>query len=144
MKSKIIKSLAMGSFVGSFIILLLMSIISLRYGPQNISFDGTTVINAFLGTNIVGWAFSLSSLIYEKEEYPLPLQVIFQMFFGLTVLYIVAIYLQWMPINLGIEPIISWIVISLIFAAVFWLGFYAYYKLLAREINKKLNLNNLK
>lgn len=144
MKSKIIKSLAMGSFVGSFIILLLMSIISLRYGPQNISFDGTTVINAFLGTNIVGWAFSLSSLIYEKEEYPLPLQVIFQMFFGLTVLYIVAIYLQWMPINLGIEPIISWIVISLIFAAVFWLGFYAYYKLLAREINKKLKLNNLK
>ncbi|MBP5784211.1 MAG: hypothetical protein J6W16_01330 [Methanobrevibacter sp.] len=39
-------------------------------------------------------------------------------------------------------PIITWIVIAIIFAAVFWFGFYLYYTLQARDINKKLELSN--
>ena len=52
-----------------------------------------------------------------------------------------AIYLQWMPINLGIGPIITWVVIAIIFAIVFWFGFFIYYALLARNMNKKIELS---
>ena len=46
--------------------------------------------------------------------------------------------LKWMPITLGIGPIITWILIACVFAAVFWCGFYIYYYPLARNLNKKI------
>ena len=118
--------------------MLVMVLISLGNGVNNISFSGIDVINAFLGSIVVGWAFSLSGFIYDREDIALPFQVIFQMGIGMTVLFLVAAYLKWMPIDLGIGPIITWIVIACVFAAVFWCGFYIYYYLLARNLNKKI------
>ena len=142
MKINLIERLSMGAFVGCFVVMLVMVLGSYAAGPQNVSFTGVEIINAFLGSIVVGWAFSLSGLIYEKEEIAFPLQVIFQMVIGMGVLFAMAVYLKWMPINLGIGPIITWIVIAIIFAAVFWFGFYLYYTLQARDINKKLELSN--
>ena len=142
MKFDLIERLSMGAFVGCFVVMLVMVLGSSAVGPQNVSFSGVEIINAFLGSIVVGWAFSLSGLIYEKEEIAFPLQVIFQMVIGLGVLFAVAIYLKWMPISLGIGPIITWIAIAIVFAAVFWAGFYVYYTLQARDINKKLELSN--
>ena len=142
MKIDLIKRLAMGAFVGCFIVMLVMSLGSYMAGPGNVSFSGVEVINAFLGSIVVGWAFTLSGLIYEKEEVAFPLQVIFQMVIGMGVLFAMAVYLKWMPISLGIGPIITWIVIAIVFAAVFWCGFFIYYTLEARSINKKLELSN--
>ena len=136
--SDIIKSLSMGAFVGCFIGLLVAVFISFQVGPQNISFSGTDIVNLFFGCIVAGWAFSLTGLIYEREDVPLPLQIIFQMGIGMTVLFLVAIYLKWMPIDLGIRPIITWVAIACVFAAIFWLGFYIYYYLLARNLNKKI------
>ena len=142
MKIDLIERLSMGAFVGCFVVMLVMVLGSSAVGPQNVSFSGAEIINAFLGSIVVGWAFALSGLIYEKEEIAFPLQVIFQMVIGLGVLFAVAIYLEWMPISLGIGPIITWIAIAIVFAAVFWVGFYVYYTLQARDINKKLELSN--
>lgn len=134
----LIKSLALGAFVGCFIVLLVAVLSSFANGPENVFFSGTDIINAFFGSIVVGWAFSLSSYIYEKEDLALPFQVIFQMGIGFLVLLSVAIYLGWMPLNLGLGFILTWILIAIIFAVVFWLGFYIYYYLLARDINQKL------
>lgn len=141
-KSIIIKRLSMGAFVGCFIVMLIMSLGSFMLGAENVSFSGVEVLNAFIGSIVVGWAFSFSGLIYDYEDIALPLQVIFQMFVGMGVLFAVAAYLGWMPISLGIGPIITWIVVAIIFAAIFWLGFYLYYRLLARELNKKIQESN--
>ena len=140
MKINLIERLSMGAFVGCFVVMLVMVLGSYAAGPGNVSFSGVEIINAFLGSIVVGWAFSLSGLIYEKEEVAFPLQVIFQMVIGMGVLFAVAVYLKWMPITLGIGPIITWVVIAIVFAAVFWFGFYLYYTLQARDINKKLEL----
>lgn len=128
----------MGAFVGCFIIMLVMVVMALDRGPQNLTFTGVEIINAFLGAIVVGWGFSLTGLIYGREDIAFPLQVAFQMGIGMSILFIVAIYLQWMPINLGIGIIIEWIIIACIFAAIFWCGFYIYYYLVARDLNKKL------
>ena len=139
MKIDLIKRLALGAFVGCFIVMLIMVLISLQDGPQNVSFNETTMINAFLGSIVVGWGFSLTGIIYEREDIAFPLQVAFQMGIGMLILFIVAIYLQWMPVNLGIGIIVEWVIIACVFAAVFWCGFYIYYYLVARELNNKLN-----
>ena len=142
MKLNLIERLSMGAFVGCFVVMLVMVLGSYIAGPRNVSFSGLEIINAFFGSIVVGWAFSLSGLIYDKEEVPSPLQVIFQMVIGMGVLFAVAVYLKWMPISLGIGPIITWIVIACIFAELFWAGFFVYYSLQARDINKKLELSN--
>lgn len=129
----------MGAFVGCFIVMFIMVLISIQNGPQNVSFDGNTVINAFLGSIVVGWGFSLTGIIYEREDVAFPLQIAFQMGIGMTILFIVAVYLQWMPINLGLSIIVEWIIIACVFAAVSWCGFYIYYYLVARDLNNKLN-----
>lgn len=141
MKTELIERLALGAFVGCFIVMLVMVLGSYAEGPLNVSFSGLEIINAFFGSIVVGWAFSLTGIIYDKEEVPFPLQIIFQMGIGMTVLFIMAIYLKWMPINLGIGPIITWVVIAIIFAIVFWFGFFIYYALLARNMNKKIELS---
>ena len=129
----------MGAFVGCFIVMFVMVLISLQNGPQNASFDGNTIINAFLGSIVVGWGFSLTGIIYEREDIAFPLQVAFQMGIGMTILFIVAVYLKWMPINLGMSIIVEWIIIACVFAAISWCGFYIYYYLVARDLNNKLN-----
>jgi len=135
----IIESLALGAFVGCFIGLLVAVLISYQAGPQNISFSGIDIVNLFFGCIVAGWGFLLTGLIYEREDLPLPFQIIFQMGIGMTVLFLIAAYLKWMPIDLGIGPIITWIVIACVFAVVFWCGFYVYDCLLARNINKKIS-----
>ena len=139
MKINLIERLSMGAFVGCFIVMLVMVIGSYSYGPSNVQFSGVEIINAFLGSIVVGWAFSLSGLIYEREDIAFPLQIIFQMVIGMGVLFAVAVYLKWMPVDLGIGPIVTWIAIACVFAAVFWCGFYIYYYLVAKDINSKLN-----
>jgi len=135
----IIESLALGAFVGCFIGLLVAVLISFQAGPQNISFSGTDIVNLFFGCIVAGWGFSLTGLIYEREDLPLPFQIIFQMGIGMTVLFLIAIYLKWMPVDMGIGPVITWIVIACVFGVIFWCGFYVYYYLLARNLNKQLN-----
>ena len=136
--TELIKSLALGAFVGCFIVLLVAVLSSFAYGPENVFFSGTDIINAFFGSIVIGWAFSLTGHIYDREDLALPLQVIFQMGIGFTVLLGVAIYLGWMPLSLGWGFILTWILIAVVFATIFWLGFYLYYYLLARDINQKL------
>ena len=129
----------MGAFVGCFMVMLVMILISYQIGPDELIFSGTDVINAFLGSIVVGWAFSLTGLIYERDDIAFPLQIIFQMGISMTVLFITAIYLKWMPIGMGWEPILTWVLIACVFAAITWFGFFIYYYLLARELNNKLN-----
>ena len=138
MKVDLIKRLPMGAFAGCFIVMLVMVLISLQQGPKNVDFSGTTIINAFLGSIVVGWGFSLTGMIYDREDIAFPLQVAFQMGIGMLILFIVAVYLQWMPTNLGIGIIVEWIIIACIFAAISWCGFYIYYYLVARDLNSKL------
>jgi len=137
----ILKNLALGAFTGCFIGLMVAVMISLEAGPQNISFSGIDIINLFLGCIVAGWAFSLTGFIYERDDIALPLQIIFQMGIGMTVLFLIAIYLKWMPVEFGIGPIITWIAIALVFGVVFWCGFYIYYYLMARDLNKKIELS---
>ena len=138
MELKIIRHLGLGAFVGCFITMFSMVLTVILNTPCTVYFSGVDIVNAFLGAIVIGWAFSLSGLIYYKEDLAFPIQVIFQMVVGMSVLYATAVYLKWMPIESGLQPILIWILISCIICAVFWIGFYVYHYLVARDLNKKL------
>ena len=103
MKVGLIKRLAMGAFVGCFIIMFVMVLISLLGGPKKVQFPGVFVINAFLGSIVVGWGFSLTGLIYEREDIAFPLQVAFQMGIGMLILFAVAVYFNGCQLTLELE-----------------------------------------
>ena len=67
MKIDLIERLAMGAFVGCFIVMLVMVLVSYSLGPSEVSFSGVEIINAFFGSIVVGWAFSLTGIIYERK-----------------------------------------------------------------------------
>lgn len=132
-----------GIIIGCTIVSFIAVAFALVRGPENFVLSGTTIVNSVFGASIIGVAFALSSIIYERENIPLYYQVMFQMGIGFAVLIIVAIALQWMPLNQGILPIIVWILIALIIGFAIWFGFYLYEKNEAKKINKQLNkLNN--
>ena len=47
MKSDLIKRLGIGAFIGCFMVMLVMVLISFSVGPEKIMFTGSEIINAF-------------------------------------------------------------------------------------------------
>ena len=75
----LIKSLAMGAFVGCFIVLLVAVLSSFAYGPENVSFSGTDIINAFFDRRsreggdrydacVIGLKYEDRSILYDRIE----------------------------------------------------------------------------
>ena len=58
---------------------------------------------------------------------------------GFIVLLIVGVIVGWIPVNQGILPVVIWIAIAVVFAAVVWILFYLYERFEAQKINKKLD-----
>lgn len=135
---ELVGKLALGAFVGCFVVSIVEVCISLSYGPEKLIFTGADIINAVFGSIVIGFGFSLTSFIYDRDDIALPLQVLFQMGIGMSILFIVAIYLKWMPVDLGLGPILTWIAIACVFATIFWIGFYLYHYWTVKELNKKI------
>lgn len=134
----ILYSIIYGAMIGFTIICMVELTITLEYGIDNIVFTGREIFNGVIGSFVVGQFFALPTIIYTRENMPLPLAVLVQMSIGFIGLFTIGAYLKWYPTNLGIGPIISFIVISLILGFVIWTIFYLYDKKESEKINKKL------
>lgn len=134
----LVRSLALGAFVGCFVISIIEILMALVAGPENFVITGSEIINLVLGSIVIGFAFSLPTFIYERDDIALPFQVIFQMGIGMIVLFVVAIYFGWMPITSGLAPILIWVGVAFAFSVIFWLGFYLYYFFAAKKLNEKI------
>ena len=136
--SEIIKLVFLGAVIGSFVLNLVELLLIAETGVNNFIINGETLYKSIIGSIIIGQCFSLPTLIYKKEDIPTLIQIIVQMGIGFIGLVSIGIYLDWIPLELGPAAIISWIIIALIFGFVIWAGFYIYYYIEAREINKKI------
>ncbi|MDO5826494.1 MAG: hypothetical protein BZ137_01445 [Methanosphaera sp. rholeuAM130] len=138
---KIVKQLALGAFVGCFILCMVIALISTS-SSHSVSFDGLYLTKSIFASILIGWAFSISGLIYNNEDLPLVLQVLIQMICGFTALAISAVTLGWIPLDEGLDPFISFLTSAIIFAVIFWLGFYLYYYFQAKQLNEKISIIN--
>ncbi|RAP52481.1 MAG: hypothetical protein BZ133_01020 [Methanosphaera sp. SHI613] len=137
----IIKQLALGAFVGCFVLCMVIVLISILTN-DSVSFDGLYLSKSIFASIVIGWAFSISGLVYDKEDLPLPLQVLIQMICGLGTLMLSAVILGWVPLDEGLDPLISFGIFTAIFTIVFWIGFYLYDYYQAKQLNQKISQIN--
>ena len=127
-----------GAAIGCLVLAIVEIMIAMNVGMTNFVLNGQEILNYTIGTIIVGQAFVFSGLIYKKEDLSLLTQTTIQMIIGFTTLIIVGIYLKWIPINLGIGPIITFLIIGLVFAFVMWGAYYLYFLSESKKINEKI------
>jgi hypothetical protein len=136
--SEILKLSYIGASTGCLILAIVEIFIATSVGMSNFVLNGHDIVNYTLGGIIIGLGFVLPSMIYEKENISSIIQIAIQMGIGFIVLFIVGIYLKWIPMNLGIWPIIVWVIIALIIGFVLWTCFYLYFRNEARKINNQI------
>lgn len=64
----LVRSLALGAFVGCFVISIIEILMALAAGPENFVVTGSEIINLVLGSIVIGFAFSLPTFIYGRED----------------------------------------------------------------------------
>ena len=92
-----------------------------------------------LGTLVIGLGFGLPSVVYEREELSLPVQILIHMGTGSTVLLITSWVVGWMPREQGFLMIAKIAAEQLLIAFGIWFGFYLNQKKLAQKMNQKLS-----
>ncbi len=103
-----------------------------------------TFIGIMMGCTInviLGIGFTLPSLIYDKENISFPLKLFIHMTIGFIIYICCAYKANWIPIELGIIPVLISFIISIFIAFIIWFGFYLYLKKEADNINKNLKEN---
>jgi uncharacterized membrane protein YciS (DUF1049 family) len=90
------------------------------------------------GSILVGIAFVLPAIVYDCEKLSFPIKIIIHMGTGLTVFFITAFYLGWIPRGAGVYNTLLFVLGGIIIGFIIWFGFYLYYKRESRRINKKI------
>lgn len=92
-----------------------------------------------LGTLVVGLGFGLPSLVYEREQLSLPVQIMIHMGIGCIVLLLTSWVVGWIPREQGLLGIAKIAAEQLLIAFGIWFGFYLNQKKLAQKMNQKLS-----
>lgn len=93
-----------------------------------------------VGCLLIGVGFGAPSAVYEHEEIPCLLQVVFHLGIGFAVFMIVSFAVGWMPTEAGIGGIIGYVIGDLAFVLIIWYLFYRHYKKEAAAINEKIRM----
>lgn len=92
----------------------------------------------FLGAVAAGLGFGLPTLIYENENIPYPLQVVFHMGIGCAVMLIVAFTVGWIPSGGGVYVVLLSVAVEIAAAFFICKVITVHYKNEAEQINRKL------
>ncbi|MDL2270688.1 DUF3021 domain-containing protein [Methanobrevibacter sp. OttesenSCG-928-I08] len=136
--SEILKLSYIGASTGCLILAVVEILIASSIGWSNFVINGYDILNYTIGGIIIGLGFALPSIIYENENIPSIAKIATQMGIGFIILFSVGVYLNWIPVNLGIWPIITWVIIALIFGFSVWACFYLYCRNEAQKINNQI------
>ena len=104
----------------------------------NFSLDNYRFTKMVIGCVLVGLGFGVPTIVYQKENLPMPVRVLIHMGIGCVVYTIVAYAVGWMG---GSATIVQGIIVALIQLAVafiIWFLFMRYYRAEAKRINDKI------
>ncbi|MFD2630519.1 DUF3021 domain-containing protein [Oceanobacillus kapialis] len=86
---------------------------------------------------LLGIYYGLSSYIYGDGEGSYLKKTIFHFCLSLTIYYIIAFTVGWVPFS-WLAASLSFIVFVIVYA-IFWFGYYSYYKKVESTMNEQLN-----
>ena len=122
-------AMAIFCFVGIFL--------DIGYGG-NFSLDNYRFTKMVVGCLIVGLGFGVPTIVYRKENLPMPIRVIIHMGIGCAIYTVVAYAVGWIG---GAATVMQGIIIAAIqlgVAFIIWFLFMRYYRAEAKKMNDKI------
>jgi hypothetical protein len=102
------------------------------------SLEGYQFTKMVVGCALVGLGFGVPSVIYNKENLPMPIKVIVHMGIGCIVYTIVAYSIGWIGTSVSLLQGIIIVAIQLSVAFLIWFLFMRYYRKEAKILNDKI------
>lgn len=104
----------------------------------NFSLDNYRFTKMVIGCVLVGLGFGLPTIVYRKDNLPMPIRVIIHMGIGCVVYTVVAYAVGWIGGSVSIGQGIIIVAVQLAVAFVLWFLFMSYYRAEAKKMNDKI------
>ena len=104
----------------------------------NFSLDNYRFTKMVIGCVLIGLGFGVPSIVYKKDNLPMPIRVIIHMGIGCVVYTVVAYAVGWIGSSASIGQGIIIAAIQLFVAFIIWFLFMRYYRNEAKKINDKI------
>ena len=104
----------------------------------NFSLENYKFTKMVIGCVLIGLGFGVPSIVYRKENLPLPIRVLIHMGIGCLVYTIVAYAVGWIGGSATIAQGIMILVIQLAVAFIIWFIFVRHYSAEAKKLNDKI------
>lgn len=104
----------------------------------NFSLDNYRFTKMIIGCVLIGLGFGVPTIIYRKENLPMPIRVIIHMGIGCVVYTVVAYAVGWIGGSASIGQGIIIAAIQLAVAFIIWFFFMKYYRAEAKKMNDKI------
>ena len=104
----------------------------------NFSLDNYRFTKMVVGCVLIGLGFGVPSIVYKKDNLPMPIRVIIHMGIGCVVYTVVAYAVGWIGSSASIGQGIIIVAIQLFVAFIIWFLFMRYYRNEAKKINDKI------
>ncbi|WP_042220546.1 DUF3021 domain-containing protein [Oceanobacillus manasiensis] len=89
---------------------------------------------------LIGIYYGLSTYIFSDDEGSYLKQTTIHFCLSLTVYFIIAFTVGWVPFN-WVAALLSFVIFVIIYSIV-WFGYYSYYKKVESSMNEQLNKND--
>lgn len=138
MLKKIMIKFIQGIAYGCTVLTVLGLIFAINDGGNFASLTSQEYIRNVIASMISGVGFVVPSIIYERKNLSMGIQIFIHMGVGLTVYILSALYGGWIPVDYGLRAIVLSIIIMIIISFIIWSGFYIYFKREAKIMNIKI------
>ena len=138
---KVMKDLIKSSVISIGIAMAIFCIIGIVFDIGNsgkFSLEGYQFTKMVVGCVLVGLGFGVPSVIYNKENLPMPIKVIVHMVIGCSVYTIVAYSVGWIGASVSVQHGIIIVAIQLSVAFLIWCFFMKYYRKEAKILNDRI------
>lgn len=133
----LLKSTVISIGMAMAIFCLVGIVFDIGYGG-NFSLDNYRFTKMVVGCLIVGLGFGIPTIVYRKENLPMPIRVIIHMGIGCAIYTVVAYAVGWIG---GAATVMQGIIIAVIqlgVAFIIWFLFMRYYRAEAKKMNDKI------
>lgn len=137
----IIKDLIKSAVIGIGIAMTIFCMIGIAFDIGNggeFSLENYQFTKMAVGCVLVGLGFGAPSVIYNKENIPMPIKVVFHMGIGCIVYTIAAYSVGWLGSEVSVQQGIVMVAVQLSAAFLIWFLFMQYYRKKAKILNDRI------
>ena len=134
---ELIKSIVISIGMAMAIFCVVGIVFDIRNGGK-FSLEGYQFTKMVVGCILIGLGFGVPSVIYNKENLPMPIKVIIHLGIGCSIYTIVAYSVGWIGDVVSVKQGMISVGIQLVVAISIWFLFLKYYRKEAKILNERI------